>query len=51
MPIFISYSHENTEFVDKFAANLVLKKAHVWLDRWELKVGDSIIQRVESALS
>lgn len=51
MPVFISYSHEDAGFVDKFAAQLVLNKARVWIDRWELKVGDSILQRVQSALT
>ncbi|HSC80798.1 MAG TPA: toll/interleukin-1 receptor domain-containing protein [Chitinolyticbacter sp.] len=51
MPVFISYSHEDKDFVDQFAGQLVLNKARVWIDRWELKVGDSILQRVQSALT
>lgn len=51
MPVFISYSHEDNEFVDKLAAQLVLNKANVWVDRWELKVGDSILQRVQAAMT
>jgi len=50
MPVFISYSHQNKEFADKLAANLVKKKAHVWVDTWELNVGDSIIDKVQSAI-
>src|SRR6266481_551265 len=50
MPIFISYSHRDTEFVDRLSAQLVLHKARVWVDRWELNVGDSLIDRVQSAL-
>jgi hypothetical protein len=51
MPIFISYSQRDKEFVDKLAKNLVLLKHHVWMDRWELKVGDSLIDKVQSALT
>ncbi len=50
MPIFISHSHQDKDFVDVLAANLILRKAHVWVDRWELKVGDSLIDKVQSAI-
>ena len=50
MPIFISYSHQDKDFVDKLAANLVKHKAHVWVDRWELHIGDSIIDKVQEAI-
>lgn len=51
MPIFISYSQADKEFVDELAKNLVLMKHHVWVDRWELKVGDSLTERVQTALT
>ena len=38
MPIFISYSHEDSEFVDRLAAQLVRNRVYIWLDRWELRV-------------
>lgn len=50
MPVFISYSHADKKFVDKLAANLVKHNAHVWLDRWELNVGDSILNHVQQAI-
>ncbi len=50
MPVFICYSHQDKDFVDKLAANLVKHKAHVWVDRWELNVGDSIIDKVQDAI-
>jgi TIR domain len=50
MPIFISYSHEDKDFVDKLAANLIKHDAHVWVDTWELSVGDSILNRVQEAI-
>lgn len=50
MAVFISYSHEDRAFVDRLAENLVLRKTRVWIDRWELKVGDSLISRIQEAL-
>lgn len=50
MPIFISYSHSDKDFVDTFAAHLVKANANVWVDRWELNVGDSLIARVQDAI-
>lgn len=50
MPVFISYSHADKTFVDTLAAHLVKRNAHVWVDSWELNVGDSIIGRVQDAI-
>ena len=50
MPIFISYSHENKEFVDKLAMQLVHRNVNVWVDRWELNIGDSVIEKVQEAV-
>tara|TARA_R110001583_G_scaffold30529_1_gene105524 strand:+ start:1699 stop:2565 length:867 start_codon:yes stop_codon:yes gene_type:complete len=50
MPVFISYSHENKEFVDQLAIQLVQQNVHIWLDRWELSLGDSIIDKVQDAV-
>ena len=50
MPIFISYSHQDRDFVDKLAVDLVKNKARIWVDRWELNVGDSIIEKVQEAI-
>jgi hypothetical protein len=50
VPVFISYSHSDKSFVDKLASQLVLHNAHVWVDRWELNVGDSILNSVQKAI-
>jgi TIR domain len=50
MPVFISYSHQDRDFVDKLAAQLVRNRVHLWLDRWELRVGDSLTSCIESAI-
>jgi len=51
MTIFISYSHSDKEVVDNLAANMVKRNAQVWVDTWELNVGDSLIQRVQEAIT
>lgn len=51
MTIFISYSHVDKAKVDLLAAHMVKKNASVWVDTWELNVGDSIIQRVQKAIT
>jgi hypothetical protein len=49
--VFISYSHADAAFVDKLAMQLVQHRTQIWLDRWELKVGDSIVDRVQQAVA
>jgi hypothetical protein len=51
MPIFISYSHQDKEFVDSLAKQLVREKVSIWLDRWELHVGDSLVSKVQDAIA
>lgn len=50
MPVFISYSHTDKDFVTKLAAQLAQNKIHVWVDTWELHVGDSIVSKIQQAL-
>jgi len=50
MPVFISYSHNDKKFVDALARQLVMHHVSVWLDRWELSIGDSIIEKVQEAI-
>jgi hypothetical protein len=51
LPVFISYSHSDKDFVDKLAAHIVANRGSVWLDRWELNVGDSLTQRIQEAIT
>lgn len=50
VPVFISYSHQDGEFAENLAAQLIRKNVHVWIDKWELRVGDSIIDKIEAAV-
>ncbi|WP_413533712.1 toll/interleukin-1 receptor domain-containing protein [Empedobacter brevis] len=51
MSIFISYSHNDKDFVDKLGLNLVEKRIRVFIDRWEMKVGDSITNKIQDAIT
>jgi hypothetical protein len=44
--LFISYSHSDAEFVTRLATALHAGGQEVFLDRWELQLGDSIIDRI-----
>ena len=46
MPIFISYNRQDSKFVDSLVMNLVAARHNVWMDRWELGVGDSLTQKI-----
>ena len=50
MPVFISYSHTDKIFVENLAMQLVSHKASIWLDKWELNVGDLIVDKVQNAI-
>ena len=50
MAIFISYSRINSDFVDKLAVNLIQRKANIWVDRWEVKVGESLTDKIQNAI-
>jgi hypothetical protein len=50
MAIFLSYSHQVADFVAVLAGRLVEQNAHVWVDTWEINVGDSLIDRIQGAI-
>ena len=50
MAVFVSYSHEDSAFVDTLVSHLVASKTNVWIDKWEIHVGDSLIRKVEEAI-
>ena len=51
MSVFISYSSLDSEFADKLAINLVKNRINVWLDKWAMQVGDSLLDKIQSALT
>ena len=48
--VFISYSHDDTEWVRKFAEALREKSVDVWLDAWQVHAGDSFSEALEAGL-
>ena len=50
MPIFLSYSHADSQFATKLATQLVKHKVSVWIDQWEMSVGDSLVEKIQGAI-
>ena len=50
MKIFISYASEDKDFVDRLATDLKHQGIDIWIDKWEIKVGDSLISKISSGL-
>jgi hypothetical protein len=48
--IFLSHSHADKEFVRKLASDLRAAGARVWIDEAELKLGDSLIQKIREGI-
>lgn len=48
--VFISYSSRDKQFTLKLAQNLKDAGIPVWYDSWEIKVGDSIIEKIEQGI-
>jgi hypothetical protein len=51
MSVFISYSSKDAHFVEQLASALVANRVHIWLDKWEMQVGDSLLDKIQSALT
>lgn len=50
MGVFISYSSKDKAFVEKLSSRLVENHIGVWLDKWEMKPGDSLIDKIQKGL-
>lgn len=51
MKIFLSYSTKNSSFADRLANDLKNLNANIFYDKWSIKVGDSIVDKISEALS
>jgi hypothetical protein len=47
--VFISYSREDINFVERLAEDLK-SRTEVWLDKWEIEVGDSIPEKINDGI-
>jgi len=48
--LFISHASEDHAFVERLARGLMARGYFVWYDEWQLRVGDSIIRKIEEGL-
>ncbi|MGD0339521.1 MAG: toll/interleukin-1 receptor domain-containing protein [Bacteroidota bacterium] len=48
--IFLSHSSKDNDFVRRLANDLKSKGVPVWFDEWELKVGDSLNERIGAGI-
>lgn len=48
--VFISYSHADSKFADWLADKLRSSGVDVWIDKWMIRVGDSITQKVNEGI-
>jgi formylglycine-generating enzyme required for sulfatase activity len=48
--VFISYCHADSHFVDRLADDLKASGVDVWIDKWKIKVGDSITQKIDEGI-
>ncbi|MBK8176492.1 MAG: TIR domain-containing protein [Rhodospirillales bacterium] len=48
--VFLSYSSKDKVSVTRLAKDLRSRHVSVWLDEWEIEVGESITQKIEEAL-
>jgi hypothetical protein len=48
--IFLSHTHADKSFVRRLASDLRERGVKVWLDEWELGVGDSLTQRIQASI-
>ena len=49
--IFISYTSSDGKFADKLATDLSSFGAYIFYAKWEIKVGDSIVDKINKALT
>ncbi|MGQ9596391.1 MAG: toll/interleukin-1 receptor domain-containing protein [Thermoproteota archaeon] len=47
---FVCYSHQDSPFVDRLVKDLKSRGIKPWLDKWEIKVGDSIMDKINEGI-
>jgi cold shock CspA family protein len=51
LSMFLSYSHADKAIAQQLASRLRQRGVRVWIDEGELRIGDSIIERISTALA
>ncbi len=49
--IFLSHSHLDKRFAQQLADDLALHGVRAWIDQAEMMIGDSLLQKISSAIS
>lgn len=50
MKVFLSHSSKDKLFVEKLARDILALDVDVWLDQWEMKIGDSLFDKIEEGI-
>ncbi len=50
-PLFLAHSSVDKTFVRRLAIDAAVRGVPVWFDEWEIKVGDSIIDKISAGIS
>ena len=48
--VFLSYCHKDTDIVTHIAHSLLAKGLNIFIDKWELKLGDVLLKEIEKSL-
>jgi hypothetical protein len=48
--VFLSHNWADKDFVRRLAGDLVAAGARVWIDEAEIKVGDSLIEKIRAGI-
>lgn len=48
--VFVSHTWSDKEFVRRLGADLKRHNVRIWVDEWEMKVGDSLVEKIERAI-
>jgi hypothetical protein len=51
MKVFISYSHQDKKWASLIADNVRQAGHEVWIDSWNVKIGDNLLKRIEEGLT
>lgn len=49
--LFLSHSSDDSEFALKLADDLNVCEVDVWIDKWEIEIGDSLFEKISNAIS
>lgn len=49
--VFIAHSSMDKDFVDELAGNLQRNNIEVWYDKWAMRVGDSLFQKIQEGIT